>query len=105
MSLVTCPCRMCNNIIHSYLNFWSFHPQESPEEQEVVNSVYGRLERLAEQLKAYGAPQRFVNEVNGLCDEIDNIDNHVNALKKEVAQKDGVTLTAVKLGEISKELF
>jgi hypothetical protein len=102
---MTCPCRMCNNLVHAYLNFWSFQPQESPEEKEEVKSIYGRLERLAEELKAYGAPQRFVNEVNSLCDEIDNVDNHVNQLKKETAQKYGVDLTSVKLGEISKELY
>ncbi len=83
--------------------FWGYQTVEQPQEEEVT-SVYGRLAKLADELKAYGAPNRFVNELNALCDEIDSIDNHIHELKKECLNNPR-EYTQVKLGELSKELY
>lgn len=83
--------------------FWGYQTVETPQEEEVT-SVYGRLCKLADELKAYGAPQRFVNEVNALADELDSIDNHIHQLKKECLNNPR-EYTQLKLGELSKELY
>jgi hypothetical protein len=83
--------------------FWGYQTVEATQEEEVT-SVYGRLCKLADELKAYGAPQRFVNEVNALCDEVDSIDNQIHKVKKDAhgIKRDVIQIA---LGEISKELY
>ncbi|PEZ47060.1 hypothetical protein CN367_11890 [Priestia megaterium] len=99
---MTCPCPLCMNV-QMFNNFWGFQAPEQPQEEEVT-TVYGRLCKLADELKAYGAPQRFVNEVNALADEVDSIDNHIHQLKKECLSNPR-EYTQLKLGELSKELY
>jgi hypothetical protein len=83
--------------------FWGYKTVETPQEEE-VNSVYGRLCKIADELKAYGAPQRFVNEINALADEVDTIDNHIHKAKKECLNTSKEQMQII-LGEISKELY
>jgi hypothetical protein len=95
-----CPCPRCNNIdveLNStggdYTNEFEFEEIEEPK------SIYDRLAKLSDELKAYGVPAKFINELNDICDKIDEID-------REIVRLQEVTPTRwVELGELSKRLF
>jgi DNA repair ATPase RecN len=105
---MSCPCNLCNareffQDVHYRDGRYAYEPEVEPEK---LTSVYDRLSALADELKAYGAPANFINEVNDLAEKIDTIDDKITKLQRSVDEyKTPRTQAIVDLGEISKELF
>jgi hypothetical protein len=95
---MSCPCRLCN----AREFFQDIHYKEGryayePEIKEEPKSVWERLGKVSDELKAYGVPAHFINELNDICDTLDSIDSEIIKLQKK--------LDSIELGELSKKLY
>jgi hypothetical protein len=99
-----CPCKMCNGIIHEHNNQISHSEPSNVHEVEPPVSAYDRIIQLENDLYKYGAPPQFIEELEDIASQLDEIDDKINKLQREAegTPKEGIQLT---LGEISKELF
>lgn len=80
----------------------NIEPEVTPEEPK---SLYERLCKLSDELKRYGAPTSFTNELNSLAEEVDEIDSAVLKEKAHIIDTIDRLTVAQQLGEISKRLY
>jgi hypothetical protein len=96
-----CPCPLCTgrDLFRGYnQNTGEF---ENEVEVEEVKSIYDRLSEVSDQLNKFGVPADFINKLNQLCEDIDEIDSEVLAIGK--LDKSGEL--QFKLGKLSQKLM
>jgi hypothetical protein len=99
---MSCPCKMCNNLV--FENKISNTEPDNIHEVKEPQTIHERLSKLSDELHSYGAPAGFINEINDLCDSIDNIDDKIIKLQRETEARPKESIQ-LELGNISKELY
>lgn len=108
---MSCNCKLCNAreffqdvTYHDGRYVYSNTEVDIEVEVEKPTSLYDRLCELSKELDRYGAPAKFIQEVNDLAELADDIDSEIIKLKGECLSESR-EYTCSELGEISKKLF
>jgi len=98
---MSCPCKLCNGLDPLVTFFGGCDLKVIPEEDLVTKSVHDRLDELHDYLSHHRIPEKYMDELVNIMEEVSNIDDEILKLK---AQNLAFPVE-VELGEISKKLY